>query len=164
MCRYIIHIRKDKNESYWTAQITGRSLKCWSLDRVLSDWNLCLSVCVSVCSPARGQNFWPRNLIFWHSTSWDIRKKNAIFCFLKFGFLALWGPFFGHFGVFSSLSFVILLYVLQVILMDLQTSFLAHRVFMIPSCDTFNDFKKMPFEGPIRGPFIFKNGPNGRKT
>ena len=47
--------------------------------------------------------------------------------------------------------------------MDLQTSFLAQRVFMTPLCGTFNDLKEMPFEGPFRAPFIFKKGPNGQK-
>ena len=136
-------------------------VEAWNAEALIGYSGIKTSVCVSVCSSATGHGFWPRNLIFWHSTPWDMRK-NAFFS--KFWFLDLWGPFFGHFGVFSSLSFVILLYVLQVILMDLQTSFLAHRVFIIPLCGTFNDLKKMPFEGPFRVPFVFKNCHNGQKT
>ena len=102
------------------------------------------SVCVSVCSQATDHSFWPRNLIFRHSTPWDMRKKR-IFCFSKFWFLALWGPFFGHFRVFSYLSFVNHLYVLQVIPIHLQTWFLAQRVFMTPLRGFFNDFWKFPF-------------------
>ena len=82
-----------------------------------------------------GHSFWYRNLFFWHKYSLGLLgtwEKNAFFCFSKFWFLALWGPFFGHFRVFSSLSFVNLLYVLQVTPIDLQTWFLAQRVFMTP--------------------------------
>ena len=112
-----------------------------------------MSVCLCVCSQATGHSFWPRNLIFWHNTPWDMRKK-AIFCFSKFWFLALWGPFFGHFRVFSSLSFVNLLYVLQVTPIDLQTWSLAQRVFMTPLRGIFNDFWKFAFL-PLLGALLF---------
>ena len=56
--------------------------------------------------------------------------KKVFFHFSKFWFLALWGPFFGHFRVFSSLSFVNLMYVLQVTPTDLQTWFFARLVFI----------------------------------
>ena len=81
-------------------------------------------------------------------------EKNAFFCFSKFWFLALWGPFFGHFRVFSSLSFVNLLYVLQVTPIDLQTWFLAQRVFMTPLRGDFNDFWKFAFL-PLLGALLF---------
>ena len=91
-------------------------------------------------------------------------EKNAIFyLFSKFWFLALWGPFFGHFRVFSSLSFVNLLYVLQVTPIDLQTWFLAQRVFMTPLLRNFNDFWKFAFL-PLLGALIFKKVPKSHKT
>ena len=106
-----------------------------------------------VCSQATGHSFWHRNLIFWHNTPLDMRKI-LIFCFSKFWFLALWGPFFGHFRVFSSLSFVNILYVLQVTPIDLQTWFLAHIVFMTPLRRDFNDFWKFAFL-PLLGALLF---------
>ena len=112
----------------------------WKAEALIGYSGIKTSVCVSVCSQAAGHSFWPRNLSFWHSTHWDMSKKKDS---SKFWFLVLEGPFFGHFRVLSSLSFVILLYVLQVIPRDLQTSFLAHRVFMTPLCRSFNDFLKI---------------------
>ena len=80
--------------------------------------------------------------------------KKVFFRFSKFWFLALWGPFFGHFRVFSSLSFVNLLYVLQVTPIDLQTWSLAQRVFMTPLRGIFNDFWKFAFL-PLLGALLF---------
>ena len=89
--------------------------------------------------------------------------KKVFFRFSKFWFLALWGPFFGHFRVFSSLSFVNLLYVLQVTPIDLQTWFLAQRVFMTPLREVFNDFWKCAFL-PLLGALLFsKRALKGRK-
>ena len=87
----------------WTAHILGRSLKGWAS---IGYSVIKTSVCLCVCTRATGHSFWPRNLNFWHNTPWDIRTKRNFFCFSKFWFLALWGPFFGHFRVFSSLSCV----------------------------------------------------------
>ena len=80
----------------------------------LSLWNLY----VSVCRAPTGHSFCPGNM----------RKKRIFFEIFIFDHSRAF--FSGHFQGFSSLSFVFILYRLQVIPMDLQTSFLAQIAFM----------------------------------
>ena len=119
-------------EDFWTERISKGKSRLASNDRSsVFKISVCLSACLSVG-----------------------HEKKMHFFSSKFWFLALWGPFFGHFRVFYFLSFVILLDVLQVILMDLQTWFLAHRVFLIPLCGAFNDLKKCPLRA-LFGALLF---------
>ena len=109
---------------------------------------MCLCVCVSVCSQATGHSFWPRNLIFWHNTPWDI--------FLFFEIL-IFGPLRALFRPFSSIFFFILCKssVRATSHTDrVQTWFLAHRVFMTRLRGAFNDFWKFAFL-PLLGPLLF---------
>ena len=55
---------------------------------------VCLSVCLFVCPQSTGHSFlfWPRNLIFWHNTPWDI--------FRNFDFWPFEGPFSAIFEYF----------------------------------------------------------------
>ena len=86
---------------YWSAHIAGRVLKDWSPDMIGYSVSILLCMCLCVCPQAAGHSFRARNLIFWHNTPWDMRNPRWL---SKFWFLVLWGPFFGHFRVFSSLS------------------------------------------------------------
>ena len=74
-------------------------------------------------------------------------------CFAPFS-----GPF-RSFSFFSSLFFVILLHGLQVIPIDVQTWFLAHRVSMKALWGVFNDFMNFAFL-PLLGAHLKK----GHKT
>ena len=76
---------------YWTAQIIGRSLKGWASIGTHSVIKTCVSMCVCV-RPATGHSFWARNLIFWHNTPWDMRKKRN-FLFFEILILALFQQF-----------------------------------------------------------------------
>ena len=60
------------------------------------------SVCLSVCSPATGHSFWPRNLIFLHSIHWEMRKKKRNFLFFE---ILIFGPSRALFRLFSSIFF-----------------------------------------------------------
>ena len=46
---------------------------------------LCISICL-FCYQPTGYSFWPRNLIFWHSTPWDMSQKFIFFFFRNFHF------------------------------------------------------------------------------
>ena len=97
---------------YWTARIIGRSQ--WLLYKCSSPWQKLWKakaligysvstysvVCLCVCPQATGHSFWPRNLMFWHDTPWDMRKKLIFFVFRNFDFWPFEGPFSAIFEYF----------------------------------------------------------------
>ena len=101
---------------YWTARIIGRSQ--WLLYKCSSPWQKLWKakaligysvstysvVCLCVCPQATGHSFWPRNLISWHNTPWDMRKK----CNFSFFEILIFGPLRALFRPFSSMFFFIL--------------------------------------------------------
>ena len=89
--------------TYWTAHIRSQA-EAWKAEALIGFSVFKTSVCVSVCSQATGHSFWPRNLIFWHNTPWDMRKKRN---FLFFEIL-IFGPLRALFRPFSSIFFFIL--------------------------------------------------------
>ena len=122
-----------------------------------------LCVCLSVCSQATGHSFWPRNLIFWHNTPWDMRKKRN---FLFFEIL-IFGPFRALFRPFSSIFFFILCK--SSVRATSHTDRLTNLIFGTESLYVtitwgFHRFLKICISAPFRGPFIFKKGPKSQKT
>jgi len=147
----------------WTAQIIGRSLKGWASIGTQFPFWVCLSVCLSVCSQATGHSFWPRNVIFWHNTPWDMRQKGN---FLFFEIL-IFGPLRALFRPFSSIFFFILCK--SSVRATSHTDRLTNLIFGTESLyDTitwgFQRFLKICISAPFRGPFIFKKGPKSQKT
>ena len=63
-----------------------------------------LYVCLSVCTRAKEHTFWPRDLIFWSSDPWDMRKKNDFFS--KFTFLRFFIGIFRFFPYITLVFFV----------------------------------------------------------
>ena len=133
--------------SMMTYELLDRSLMMGWSEELRKPWKGCLCLCFFVC------------LLPSYRPQFSTQQPN----FLKICSLGLWEkgffPFFeififGHFRVFSSLSFVNLLYVLQVTPIDLQTWFLAQRVFMTPLRKVFNDFWKFAFL-PFLGALLF---------
>ena len=119
-------------------------------------YGLCLFVYLFICLSVRGLevtvfDIW---IYFFGSGLLGWIPPDVFFVFLICQFLGLLGPFFGLFRVFSSLSLVILLYGLQVAMIDLQTWSLTQRVFMTPLRGVFNDFWKFAFL-PLLGALLF---------
>ena len=68
----------------------------WNPERVSSLF-LTPSVCLSVSALAIGLTFWPRNLIFWFSYPWEMRKK----CVVLFFKILIFTFFIGILFIFS---------------------------------------------------------------
>ena len=95
--------------SVWHMEFSNRpNTRSWCFFPCMHQGNLYflkpLCVCVSVCDRATGHSFWPRDLIFWHNTPWDMRKKRN---FLFFEIL-IFCPLMVLFRPFSSIFFFIL--------------------------------------------------------
>ena len=83
---------------YWTAHIRPQA-EAWKAEALIGFSVVKTCVCLSVCSQATGHSFWATNLIFWHNTPWDMRKKRNILFFE----ILIFGPLralFGHFLAF----------------------------------------------------------------
>ena len=147
---------------YWTAHIRSQA-EAWKAEALIGFSVVKTSVCLCVCSQATGHSFWPRNLIFWHNTPWDMRKKHN---FLFFEIL-IFGPLRALFRSFSSIFFFILCK--SSVRATSHTDRLTNLIFGTGSLyDTitwgFQRFLKICICVPFRGPFIFKKGPKSQKT
>ena len=115
--------------------------------------NVC--VCVCVCPQATDHSFWPRNLICWHNTPWDMRKKRNLLFFE----ILIFGPLRALFQPFSSMFFLILCK--SSVRVTSHTDRLTNLIFGTESLyDTitwdFQRFLKMCISAPFRGPFILE--------
>ena len=157
---------------YWTAPwwlAEGRNSKSPERASLCNHFGVCMSVCLSVCmsvclwSSYRSQ-FSTLQPNFLKICSLRLWEKKVFFNFSKFWFLALWGPFFGH---FLSIFFFILCK--SSVRATSHTDRLTNLIFGTESLyDTitwgFQWFLKICISAPFRGPFIFKKGPKSQKT